>query len=452
MNRNKEIVNIRIDNIFPNAYQPRKFFNEDALAELSQSIKEHGIIQPITVRKMGEKYELVAGERRWRAARMASLDVVPCSIIEITDTQSAEIALLENLQREDLNFIEEAEAYFNLINDHNFTQDQLAQRMGKKQSTIANKMRLLKLSSNVRLKCLENNLTERHARALLSLPTEELQVKVVDKVVKNSLNVKKTEEQKGKLHVDSLIKHYPDFVEAEKKGNYKDLPIFSRYLLEPKAKVLPEKIEISFLIDNSGSMNESKIEAARKAVAVTLLSLEDFNDYLEKNTEKLNQKVEVLSETWFFGSKYNNLKKFQYKNNKNREKSDIIKSITKIDGSYGATDDASCLREIADNITSYEESRLKRGQDIKILFEITDGASSFPGLAKNAVEDLMEKNVKVFAFQIGKNSDKNEELFNYVWNENFKEKHGIIIGEDVEKLPQELLNSIGNNLENIFTK
>lgn len=269
---------------------------------------------------------------------------------------------------------------------------------------------------------------------------------------KKEENVKKTEEQKGKLHVDSLIKHYPDFVEAEKKGNYKDLPIFSRYLLEPKAKVLPEKIEISFLIDNSGSMNESKIEAARKAVAVTLLSLDDFNDYLEKNTEKLNQKVEVLSETWFFGSKYNNLKKFQYKNNKNREKSDIIKSITKIDGSYGATDDASCLREIADNITSYEESRLKRGQDIKILFEITDGASSFPGLAKNAVEDLMEKNVKVFAFQIGKNSDKNEELFNYVWNENFKEKHGIIIGEDVEKLPQELLNSIGNNLENIFTK
>ena len=194
MNMNKEIVNIKIDNIFPNAYQPRKFFNENALAELSQSIKEHGIIQPITVRKMGEKYELVAGERRWRAARMADLELVPCNIIEITDTQSAEIALLENLQREDLNFIEEAEAYFNLINDHNFTQEQLAQRMGKKQSTIANKMRLLKLSPKVRLICLENGLTERHARALLSLPTEEMQIKVVNKVVKNSLNVKKTEE------------------------------------------------------------------------------------------------------------------------------------------------------------------------------------------------------------------------------------------------------------------
>lgn len=191
---NREIVNINVDRIFPNTYQPRKFFNEEALAELSASIKEYGIIQPITVRKIGEQYELVAGERRWRAARMAELHTVPCNIIEITDTESAEIALLENLQREDLNFIEEAEAYYNLINDHKFTQDELARRMGKKQSTIANKLRLLKLSAEVRLICLENKLTERHARALLSLPTEELQLKVINKVIKNSLNVKKTEE------------------------------------------------------------------------------------------------------------------------------------------------------------------------------------------------------------------------------------------------------------------
>ena len=190
----KEIVNIKVENIFPNAYQPRKFFNEDALNELSESIKQYGIIQPITVRKIGEKYELVAGERRWRAARMAKFDVVPCNIIEITDTQSAEIALLENLKREDLNFIEEAEAYYNLINDHKFTQEELARRMGKKQSTIANKLRLLKLGKKVRELCLENNLTERHARALLTLPDEELQLKVIKKVIKNGLNVKKTEE------------------------------------------------------------------------------------------------------------------------------------------------------------------------------------------------------------------------------------------------------------------
>lgn len=191
---NKEIISISVDKIFPNTYQPRLFFDEEALEELSQSIREHGIIQPITVRQRGGSYEIVAGERRWRAARIAQFEDVPCNVIEITDTQSAEIALLENLQREDLNFMEEAEAYYNLINDHKFTQDELAKRMGKKQSTIANKLRLLKLSDNIRNICVKNKLTERHARALLSLPNEELQLKVVEKVIKNSLNVKATEE------------------------------------------------------------------------------------------------------------------------------------------------------------------------------------------------------------------------------------------------------------------
>ena len=189
-----EIIKVKIDDIIPNTYQPRKFFNEEALQELSQSISQHGIIQPLTVRKRGEIYELVAGERRWRAAKLAKLVEVPCSVVDITDTESAEIALLENLQREDLNFIEEAEAYYNLINDHNFTQEDIAIKMGKKQSTIANKLRLLKLSPKVRTLCLENGLTERHARAMLSLPNEALQLKVIKKVIKNGLNVKKTEE------------------------------------------------------------------------------------------------------------------------------------------------------------------------------------------------------------------------------------------------------------------
>lgn len=191
---NNEIVKISIDKVVPNIYQPRKYFNEEAIEELSQSIKEHGIIQPLTVRKMGEVYELVAGERRLRAAKLAELTTVPCNIVDITDSQSAEIALLENLQREDLNYIEEAEAYYNLINDHNFTQDELAKRMGKKQSTIANKLRLLKLSSDVREICLQNKLTERHARALLTVPNEELQLKIIKKVINEGLTVKKTEE------------------------------------------------------------------------------------------------------------------------------------------------------------------------------------------------------------------------------------------------------------------
>ena len=190
----KEILKINVNDIIPNTYQPRRFFDEVALIELSQSIKEHGIIQPLTVRKRGDIYELVAGERRLRAAKLASLGEVPCTLVDITDTQSAQIALLENLQREDLNYIEEAEAYYNLMNDHNFTQEEIASKMGKKQSTVANKLRLLKLSPQVRGLCLENSLTEIHARALLSVTDEKLQLKIIEKVIKNGLNVKKTEE------------------------------------------------------------------------------------------------------------------------------------------------------------------------------------------------------------------------------------------------------------------
>ncbi|APQ71534.1 hypothetical protein CF095_08175 [Clostridium botulinum] len=267
---------------------------------------------------------------------------------------------------------------------------------------------------------------------------------------KKEVSVKKDGQVKGKLDVDSFINFYPDFVEAEKKGNYKNLPIFNRYLLETQADILPERIEISFVIDNSGSMNESKIEASRKALAVTLLSIDDFNKYLKSNAEQLNQKVEVLSETWFFGSKYYNVKEFNDKNVKEKEKSDIIRSIIKLDATDGATDDASCLREISNRMTSIQESELKKGKQIKIVFEITDGASSFPGSAKEAVQELLSKNVEVYAFQIGKNSETNEKIFNFVWNEGYKQPHGVMIGEQVEKLPKELLKAVGKNMQSIF--
>lgn len=189
-----EIKYIAPEYILPNLYQPRKFFDEDAINELAQSIKAYGIIQPLSVRKMGENnYELVAGERRLRAAKQLGLNEVPVILVDITDKDSAAIALLENLQREDLNYIEEAEAYFNLVQDHSYTQEQLAEVIGKKQSTIANKLRLLKLSADIRKILLENKLTERHARALLKLPEESLQLKVLDIVLKKKLNVKDTE-------------------------------------------------------------------------------------------------------------------------------------------------------------------------------------------------------------------------------------------------------------------
>lgn len=186
---------ISTEKILPNVYQPRKFFDEESIDELAQSINVYGIIQPLSVRRIGEEvYELVAGERRLRAAKKIGLMQVPAVIIDISDKDSAVISLLENLQRENLNFLEEAEAYFNLIKDHEFTQEQLSTIIGKKQSTIANKIRLLRLNSSIRKSILDNNLTERHARALLKLPNPQIQSKILSTVIKKSLNVKNTEE------------------------------------------------------------------------------------------------------------------------------------------------------------------------------------------------------------------------------------------------------------------
>lgn len=194
MRAEREVISLPINYIIQNSYQPRKYFNQDALIELSESIREYGVLQPISVRRNGERYELVAGERRLRASQLAGLSEIPAIIVDITDSESAVLALIENLQREDLNYIEEAEGYYNLIKDHGFTQDELAGRIGKKQSTIANKLRILKLSDKVKNILLRGNLTERHARALLKLPNEEMQLKVLEQIIKKNMNVKKTEE------------------------------------------------------------------------------------------------------------------------------------------------------------------------------------------------------------------------------------------------------------------
>lgn len=225
-NLKEEIIYIPIKNIKPNPYQPRKTFNRRSLEELSQSIKTYGIIQPISVRKISDNsYELVAGERRLRAAELVNLEEVPAIVLDMKDQDSAVLALIENLQREDLNFLEEAEGYYNLINDHGFTQQELAEKVGKNQSTIANKLRILRLPDEVKKMLIENNLTERHARALLKLPDKDLQIEVLKKVIKNDLTVKKTE----KL-IKDILEEITKEKEPETKQNIKSIINFRIYL------------------------------------------------------------------------------------------------------------------------------------------------------------------------------------------------------------------------------
>jgi ParB family transcriptional regulator, chromosome partitioning protein len=188
-----EVKNIPVQNIMPSPYQPRTVFDDDRIEELCQTIRTHGIIQPIVVRVRNNTFELIAGERRLRAVKKLGLETIPAIIRDFNDSQAASIALIENLQREGLTAIEEASAYQQLIELYDLTQESLAQRLGKSQSTIANKIRLLHLFEPVKKALMERKITERHARAFLSLDQEEQQIKLLEEVIAKELNVKQTE-------------------------------------------------------------------------------------------------------------------------------------------------------------------------------------------------------------------------------------------------------------------
>ncbi|MBQ8920103.1 MAG: ParB/RepB/Spo0J family partition protein [Acidaminococcaceae bacterium] len=193
-NTDVQILQVPLSKIVPNPYQPRKEFESEALSELADSIRQYGVLQPLLVAPgPGDNYILIAGERRLRASTMAGLGTVPVIVSEYTTQQIAEIAMIENLQRKDLHYLEEAEGYEQLVNTFHLTQESMAVRVGKKQSTIANKLRLLRLSPSIRAMLHESDLTERHARVLLKLENEETQKAVLKKVLKEHLNVRQTE-------------------------------------------------------------------------------------------------------------------------------------------------------------------------------------------------------------------------------------------------------------------
>lgn len=194
MKMNKEVVMVRLSDIIPNRFQPRLTFDEEALNELANSIKEHGIIQPLILRDLGSKYEIIAGERRYKASTIAGLTEVPAIIGTMDDQTSAELALIENIQRKDLSAIEEAKSYKKILEMGNFTQEELAKRMGKSQSTIANKMRLLSLTNEVQVALMNSLISERHARCLLQIKDEDLQKQVLNKIITERINVRDTDE------------------------------------------------------------------------------------------------------------------------------------------------------------------------------------------------------------------------------------------------------------------
>lgn len=240
---NEEIIELNLSDLRPNPYQPRKIFDEEGLKELADSIREHGVFQPIIVKKSIKGYDIIAGERRFRASKMVGLEKIPAIIRDFTDEQMMEIALLENLQRENLSVIEEALAYKAMIEHLNLTQDELSRRVGKSRSHITNIIGLLRLPSSVQQMVSENRITMGHARALSKLESDDEIIRLANRIVDENLVVRDVENITSGDGVEKKVK-------VVRKNNtvspYKYVEDILRDKFDSKVKVTSSKIEINF--------------------------------------------------------------------------------------------------------------------------------------------------------------------------------------------------------------
>lgn len=245
----EEIQDISLDDLRPNPYQPRKVFNDESLKDLADSIKEHGVFQPIIVKKSIKGYEIIAGERRVRAARLAGLTKIPAIIRNLNDEQMMEIALLENLQRENLNCIEEAIAYKKLLESLSLTQDELAKKVGKSRSHITNTLGLLRLPSEVQKLIIDGKLSMGHARVLSKLESNEKIIELANKIVEEKLPVRDIEEESTVEEKKVKIERHSN----PKINEFKYVEELLREKLDTKVKIKDKKVEISFT--NNADLN-----------------------------------------------------------------------------------------------------------------------------------------------------------------------------------------------------
>jgi len=291
MDEGNRILEIPIDDIIPNRFQPRLEFEENALNELANSIKQHGIIQPLVVRKLGAKYEIIAGERRYRASQIAGLSNVPAIVKELSDDKSAELAVVENLQRQDLSPIEEAQSYQKLLDNDNIevnTQGELANKLGVSQSAVANKLRLLGLCESVQEALLQNRISERHARSLLMLTEEEEQEKMLHKILEKKLTVRQTDEEikelLGKKQIEPLAQGEKP-VDVEQVTDIDEIQDLKP--IEDKVK----EIESLDLEENDSSKDSPKLDLT------SLLQVdENMKNVYEEPEEKPKKKKEEKKE------------------------------------------------------------------------------------------------------------------------------------------------------------
>lgn len=291
--REREIIEVSLDDIIPNRFQPRLSFDEQGLNELAESIRQHGIIQPLVLRTIGDKYEIIAGERRYKASYIAGLTKVPAVIIDLNDNESAEVAIVENIQRKDLSPIEEAKSYKKLLDRGYLTQDQLASRMGKNQSTVSNKLRLLNLDEKVQDALLNNKISERHARSLLKLDNKEEQKEVLDEIIEKRLNVRDTEDLiNRKLNGEEEIIRIPSF-------SQKEIPSFEfpNYISELTDTKPEENVEVSSTPIKEYKEKEEDIEVMNDNDEEEILNIPTLSiSKKEKNIDDVISKIQKVVE------------------------------------------------------------------------------------------------------------------------------------------------------------
>ena len=249
-----QVIMVPLEKIEANPQQPRKIFKDEGMEELTGSIKEYGVLQPIILKDEKERYTIIAGDRRYRAAQLAGLEKIPAIIKTMETKEAALIALVENVQREDLNFLEEARAYKKLMDDFNLTQGEIAEKVNKRQSTISNKIRVLSLPEDIQEQLVDNRLTERHARALLKLKDDEDRKQVMERIVANGLNVKQTE----KLIEDVLTKK-EEALRKRRKVNYISYKIYLNTIRKAFNQIKEMENNVKMSQEDKGDFLEVKI-------------------------------------------------------------------------------------------------------------------------------------------------------------------------------------------------
>ena len=313
MNNESKILNVSIDKIIPNRFQPRLIFDEKSLNELSESIKEHGIIQPLIVRPLNDKYEIIAGERRYKAATMAGLTTVPILVTNLNDSKSAEVAIVENIQRKNLNPIEEAKSYKRILDRKFKTQEELSKVLGINQSTISNKLRLLTLTKDVQEALSKDKISERHARSLLKVQNESKQIELLTKTINNKLTVKDLDEEIKKLLTPEItpeiqeevptpeinevvesespiIDVAPSIEESKQNEIPKEEPIESLDTLDSLdiLKPINKKIDFSNITNILTPKNEVKYPSLDDLITNMDIGIEDdfFNPFKDMDSEE----------------------------------------------------------------------------------------------------------------------------------------------------------------------